>query len=285
MTNRTGWILALACVEFFSGRARLWAQDGAKSKEGPKTLKVQVEESIKWYEVFVDASATEPMKPIPILRWGNSIRGKQEADGIFVLWTNKGRPEASVGMYPWYGFISHELVSLSRGAKLEAREAGRVIWSPKVPGVSYKDFPGAPSPAATSADRLRQMKVLADRFRVKMTGMKADRSDREELRMLPKPLYHAGPGVVQSPVSEWIDSGVFGFVQGTDPEAILLLEAVRQEGRPLWQYAFARATAGGLVARLDNEVVWVVEFQDGAKIPDKPQMVVSRRAAETPTAQ
>ena len=42
-------------------------------------------------------------------------------DGVFVLWTEKGRPEASVGIYPWYGYIVHELVSLSRGEKLEAR--------------------------------------------------------------------------------------------------------------------------------------------------------------------
>jgi hypothetical protein len=101
MRNPTGWMLALACVPFFSGPARLCAQDVAKSQEGPKTLKAQVEESMNWYEVFVDASATEPMKPQPVLRWGNFTRGKQEADGVFVLWTNKGRPEASVSIYPW----------------------------------------------------------------------------------------------------------------------------------------------------------------------------------------
>ena len=38
------------------------------------------------------------------------------------------------------------------------------------------------------------------------------------------------------------------FVQGTDPEAILVLEAVRQSGRPHWQFGFARATSGGLEA-------------------------------------
>jgi hypothetical protein len=102
---------------------------------------------------------------------------------------------------------------------------------------------------------------------------------------LPKPLYHAQPGKVHNPESEWIDTGVFGFVQGTDPEAILLLETVRRDGRPLWQYAFARATAGGLEARLDKAVVWSVEFQPGETIPDKPQMVVSRRAAGTPSGQ
>jgi hypothetical protein len=107
MRNQTGWILALACVPFFSGRGWLRAQDVAKSNEAPKTLKAQVEESINWYAVFVDASTTEPMKREPVLRWGNFTRGKQEADGVFVLWTHKGRPEVSVSIYPWYGYISH----------------------------------------------------------------------------------------------------------------------------------------------------------------------------------
>ena len=156
MRNRSGWILTLACVLLSSGPARSRAQDVDKDKAAPKTLKAQVEESIGWYQVFVDASATEPMKPQAVLRWGNFTRGKQEADGVFVLWTNKGRPEASVGIYPWYGYIVHELVSVSRGAKLEARQDGRVVWSPKVPGVAYqgssrrprarRDF-GWPAPA------------------------------------------------------------------------------------------------------------------------------------------
>ena len=285
MRNRPVWILTLACLLLSSGPARSRAQDVDKDKAAPKSLKARVEESIGWYQVFADASATEPMKPQAVLRWGNFTRGKQEADGVFVLWTNNGRPEASVGIYPWYGYITHELVSLSRRAKLEARQEGRVVWSPKVPGVAYNDLPGAPAPAATSAGRLQQMKILADRFQVTMTGLKGDRSDRENLRMLAKPLYRAEPGKAQSPVPDWIDSGVFGFVQGTDPEAILLLEAVRQDGRPRWQYAFARATAGGLEARLDKMVVWSVEFLAGETAPLKPQTIISRPVGGTGSGQ
>jgi hypothetical protein len=67
---------------------------------------------------------------------------------------------------------------------------------------------------------------------------------------------------------------VFAFVQGTDPEAILLLQAVRQDGRPRWQCAFARATTGGLEARLDTRVVWAVECLVGETAPLTPQMTV-----------
>ena len=142
-----------------------------------------------------------------------------------------------------------------------------------------------PAPAANSAGRLRQMKALADRFQVRMTGLMGDGSDREDLRMLAKPLYRAEPGTAQNPDPDWIDSGVFGFVQGTDPEAILLLEAVRQDGRPRWQYAFARATGGGLEARLDLIVVWSVERLAGETAPLKPQTIISRPVGGTSSGQ
>ncbi len=281
MRNRPGWILSLACVLISSGPARLRAQVVDKGKEEPKTLKAMVEESIGWYQVFLDPSAPEAMKPYPALRWRNVTRELQESDGVFVLWVNKGRPEASVSIYPWNGSIAHELVSLSHGAKLVAREEGRVIWSPKTPGVEFKDIPGAPAPADTPAARLRQMKGLTDRIKVTLTGWRADRSDREELRILPKPIYRAEPREVPVPDSDWIDGGVFAYVQGTDPEAILLLEAVSQNGPPRWQYAFARATSGSLEARLDKAVVWSVEFQVGETAPLKPQRVLSRPVGAT----
>jgi hypothetical protein len=163
---------------------------------------------------------------------------------------------------------------LSREAKLVAREGGRVVWSPEAPGVEFKDIPGAPPPGETPAARLRQMKVLADRFKVTMTGWKADKSDREELRLLPKPLYRDEPSEASGTDPGWIDGGVFAFVQGTDPEAVLMLEVVGREGRRRWQYAFARATASGLEVRLDKTVVWAVEFLEGRTTPLKPQMTL-----------
>ena len=149
MKNRAGWILALAGVLIVCGPARLRAQDVNEGKEDPKVVKAKVEESIRWYQVFSDANAPEAMAPRPVLRWHNPSRGgMMESEGVFVLWVNKGRPEASASMYPWDGYISHEFVSLSRGTKLVAREEGRVIWSPETPGVEYKEIPDAPAPAA-----------------------------------------------------------------------------------------------------------------------------------------
>jgi hypothetical protein len=281
MRNRLDWILTLECVLMLAGPAGLRAQVVEKAKEGPKDIKAIVEESIGWYPVYSDASASEAMTPHPLLRWRNVTRGTQDSGAVLVLWVNNGRPEASASIGPWEGSVGHEFVSLSRGAKLVARENGRVIWSPQTPGVEFKDIPDAPAPADTPAARLRQMKVLADRFKVTMTGWRPDRSDREELRLLPKILYRAEPSEPPAFDAAWIDGGMYAFVQGTDPEAILLLEVVRQNGHQQWQYAFARATSGGLEARLDKTVIWSVEFLVGVAEPLKPQMTVSRHVGAT----
>jgi hypothetical protein len=276
MRNRPGWILTLACVLFFAGPPRLRAQVVDKGAQEAQAVKAMVEESVEWYRVFSDKSAPDAMTPLRVLRWRNVTRGTQESEGVFVLWVNNGRPEALASIYPWEGNLVHDFASLSHDAKLVAREAGHVIWSPETPGVEFKDIHGASAPADTPAARLRQMKVLADRFKVTMTGWRADKSDREELRLLPKLLYRDELSEATGPEHALIDGGVFAFVQGTDPEAILVLEAVRQNGRPRWQYGFARATSGGLEARLDKTVVWAVEFLAGEATPLQPQMTLRR---------
>ncbi len=274
MRKRPGLTLAVACVLILSGRGWLRAQVVDKDKEESKAIKSVVEESVGWYQVFSDPSASEAMTPHRVLRWRNAVRGTQESEGVFVLWVDHGRPEVLASIYPFEGKLVHDFASLSRGAKLVAREGGRVIWSPETAGVEFKDIPGAAAPAGAAAARLAQMKILADRFKVTMTGWKPDKSDREELRLLPKPLYRDVLSESTGPDRGWIDGGVFAFVQGTDPEAILLLEAVRENGRPRWQYAFARATASGLEARLDKTNVWTVGWLEGAETPRKPQMTV-----------
>ena len=240
-----------------------------------------MEEAIGWYQVFSDASTQEPMTPLSRLALAQRhTRDTGIGRGVRLV-GQQGRPEALASIYPWEGNLVHDFASLSRGAKLVARDGGRVIWSPASPGVEFNDIPGAPAPAGTPTARLRQMKGLTDRFKVTMTGWKPDKSDREELRLLPKPLYHDDLSEGSESDPGWIDAGVFAFVQGTDPEAILLLEAVRHGKGPRWQYAFARATASGLEARLDKTVVWAVEFLEGRTTPLKPQMTLRRPLSTT----
>ena len=70
---------------------------------------------------------------------------------------------------------------------------------------------------------------------------------------MPQPVYR-----YEEP-DENIDGGLFVFAQGTNPEAVLLLEARRDSEKAGWRYGFAQTTIYELSAHLDGEegpVVW-----------------------------
>ena len=120
----------------------------------------------------------------------------------------------------------------------------------------------------------------SEEFRATMTGWKGDNSDREELRLLPRPLYRYDIKEPSEVNPNLQDGALLGFVMGTDPEVVMVLEAVSRDGRSVWQYAFARATSGGLEARLDGKVVWVAEKYPGNRGPNNPQLTLGRPLEE-----
>jgi hypothetical protein len=243
--------------------------------EEPARLSDLIEKSVSWYEVLPDADAPTPLTPVPVIRWRNVVRG-QEGEAMMVVWPHNGRPVAMASIYPWNGKMNHEFDSLSRSSKLVARDKDMVIWSPEAAGVEVKTVPGAPKPAKTTTERLRQMKTIAGRFKATMTGWAADNSDRESLRLLPRPLYRYDLAAAKEPDPNLLDGGLFAYVQGTDPEVILVLEAVGPADKPEWQYAFARATSGGLEVKLGDDVVWTAEKHPAARNPRLPHFTMQR---------
>jgi hypothetical protein len=115
------------------------------------------------------------------------------------------------------------------------------------------------------------MKTLAEKFKATLLGWKLDNSDREELRLLSRPLYRYDPkeGAVT-------DGAVFAFVMGTDPEVLLLIEAVKESGTTKWQYAFARRTSGELEGRIGDTVVWKAARFPQQNDPQKPHFTLGQ---------
>jgi len=259
LIHRFNWLavaLLLACGVAFAAEPAASEPEPAPAEPG--TLRELIDASVKWYDVYAsadDASADdgEPAEARVALRWANNSRGSE--DGITILYVAAGRPVAATCVYPWAGRLEHDFESLSRGT-IVAKKDGAVVWQPKQAGVSFAPVPAADEPDAKPAGRLRQMKKLAGRFQATMLGWKVDNTDREELRLLTKPLYRyevQDGAVLDGGV---LDGAVFAFAMGTDPEVLLLLEAVEQGGKSSWQYACARRTSGMLEARLDENVVW-----------------------------
>ncbi|VTR96180.1 Uncharacterized protein OS=Planctomyces maris DSM 8797 GN=PM8797T_23941 PE=4 SV=1 [Gemmata massiliana] len=252
------------------------AQPPAKTDppEEPKKLNEAIEKSVNWYDVFPEEGATK-LAPVPVLRWRNVVRG-QEGEAMMVVWVHNGRPAVVASIYPWQGKMVHEFDSLARGTKLFARDGDTVIWSPEATGVEFKAVPKAPAPAKTAAERLRQMKTIAEGFKATMTGWAADNSDQEALRLLPRPLHRYDFTGVKERDPKLLDGALFAYVQGTDPEVVLALEAVGTAESAEWQCAFARATSGGLEVKLGDELVWSAKKHPANRDPKLPHFCAHR---------
>lgn len=242
--------------------------------EEPKRLTEAIEKSVSWYDVFPDKDAAK-LTAVPVLRWQNVVRG-QKGEAMMVTWTHNGRPIAVASIYPWNGKMVHEFDSLSRHAKLFARDGDAVIWSPEAAGVEFKAVPKAPAPAKTAPERLRQMKAIAEGFKATMTGWAADNTDQEQLRLLPRPLHRYDFADVKDRDPNLLDGALFAYVQGTDPEVVMALEAVGPADKAEWQYACVRATSGGLEVRLGDEVVWSAKKHPANRDPKLPHFCAHR---------
>ena len=193
----------------------------------------------------------------PVLRWPNPTR--ETPEGATFVWTLDGRPEV-IGCFWKHGVVSFAFQSLST-SKLIAQDGQQTIWHPDSAGVSFESLADAPRPADSATKRLSQMKDLARRFHCQLAG---DRAKTEELRLLPSPLYR-----YKTDRKDLFDGALFAYVQGTDPEVILTLEARRGEGqKPEWQYAITRRSMLPLEADFDGKRVWSVPQSIGA--PGEP---------------
>jgi hypothetical protein len=237
-----------ALIVFAASAAWSVAQEQATKGAAPATLRAFIDSSLQWYEVFPHLESNQPAEIVTALRWANNARGSE--DGLTLLYVHSGRPLAAACVYPWQTRLEHDFESLSR-EKIVARREGQIVWQPQEPGVKFAAIPEAAAPEGTRPARLRQMKALAERFQATLLGWKVDNTDREQLRLLSRPLYRYDPKT-----GDVLDGAVFAFVMGTDPEVLLLVEAVKEGDQASWQYAFARRTSGELEGRLDGAVVW-----------------------------
>ncbi|HJT30455.1 MAG TPA: hypothetical protein VJ783_00205 [Pirellulales bacterium] len=226
-----------------------------KVPEGKSTLHRMLDKSAGKYSLYAGADRQKPLKLRCVLRWANLTRGS--ADGATYIWTRNGRPLATVCVYPWAGRLCDNFQSLAEGPIAAVRE-GQTVWQCSNRGVEYRPVPDADRPQKSAAERLRQLKSLARDFRTTLLGWNADDSDREELRMLPRPVYRYEPDSAGP-----LDGAIFAFVQGTDPETFLLLEAAHAggegDGDYEWRYALARRTSGKMETRYRGQIVWTAE--------------------------
>jgi hypothetical protein len=251
-------------------RATLVGQE-TKPQAESKSLRELIDAAVTSIDVLADADAKEVAQPLVALRWANNARGSE--DGMTLLYVFEGKPLATACLYPWNKRLVHDFESLSRG-NIVARKGSQLVWQPKESGVKFGSIPQAAPPEDTPTQRLRQMKALAEQFQSSMLGWKADSTDREELRLLPRPLYRYEPKEGAATGKVVIDGAVFAFVMGTDPESLLLIEAIKEGDRAAWEFAFARRTSGELEGRHKGKVVWHADRYPQTNDPTKPHFSI-----------
>jgi len=183
----------------------------------------------------------------PILKWSNPSEGS--LFGSVVLWTRQGRPEAVASIYRWYGDKQEfhaEIKSLAANALKITRDQEQA-WEAGPADLQFARLDHE-APAESEAGRLRQMREIARRFSATLVH---PRRGTNALRLLPQPVYryHQLPENV-------VDGGLFAFVQGTDPEVFVIVEAAKTEGGLQWNYAVSRMNMHELRLALDGKEIW-----------------------------
>jgi hypothetical protein len=235
---------------------RLFAAEEPESSEAERRLDF-MKASVADYDFRISPEFEHKLTvaPEPLLRFTNPVSGLK--DGGFFVWTDEhGRPMAGAQVFlTSENLWLHEFQSLSPGA-FRGTKDGAVAWAPARAGVEPRPVPDAETPAATPVQRLAQMRKLAGRFSV--SDEFEGRKQTDELRLLSKPLLRFG-----DPESTTVDGALFAQAHGTDPELLIILEALKTADGVRWYYSLAPMTGYALQARLDDKPVWEVEWRKG----------------------
>ncbi len=219
------------------------------------------------YTMYRDSSRREELelRREPVYVWNNRVRDGGQ-DGAVYVWTDRGRaevigsvfsfPQDAVGSQSGPRDVCHEFHSLSMSVLDVSRRSRANRWTPRAPGIRPSPTPGVPAPARSAPQRLAQMRALARDFSAKTQD---DKDRHWELRLLPQPLYR-----YEGTHPDVLDGAVFAFVTsaGTDPEAILVLEARKPGGggEPAWHHAVARFTDLDLRVHYKGMVVFTAAY-------------------------
>jgi hypothetical protein len=227
-------------------------QAPSRGAEGPKESAARLEfmkKSVAMHRLqsAEDSSVVYRIQTEPALRFTNTVG--TVTDGTIFFWLDvNDRPVAAVQVYRTISGGWHQAFSSLSTARLAAGQ----VWNPARAGVTFKPIPGAPKPAATAEQRMRQMRDLLGGFKAEMN---LELKTWHHLRPLTKPLLRYGKAGTEA-----LDGVVFGFVLTTDPEVYLLLEAHKSADGMEWQYAFAPEASAPIRCFWNGKDAWTFDF-------------------------
>jgi hypothetical protein len=262
----SGSILGFLAAAAFCGSLGL-ADEPEKDKE-QEAQRQQGLRNMQRSAAQYDLSSADPSQQVfrfhetAAMRFNNPITGTK--DGALYVWTNHGRPQALLKFFTFNGkTYSHAWLSLSED-KFVAKRDGKVVWSPREPGIQFREILGVPEPAKLAAERLRQMKSLAANFSATYTATHLG-TKPFELRILTQPLLR-----YETDDDHRADGALFGYVQSTTPVGLLLLESRPTTDGRRWHYAYSSLVTGPVNARYGDKEIFSLERDVASTDPHQP---------------
>lgn len=232
------------------------------TEERIATVSTQAKQFVEQCEITTGGAvpAAFVLQREPILRWSNPTAGAVYGD-IF-LYTHTGRPAALVSYYRWFTpeWGSTIEVSSLHNAPLAATAGATTFWKPQSAELNWEFLPNVDRPAGSANARLTQLRRIAGEFSVNLIDTRANEAGvRRSLRRLPQPVFRYP---VPSSSADYLDGALFAFVEGTDPEVLLLVEAIAARPSAAWRYSFARLNRDAIQVTRQEQIVWTAPYLD-----------------------
>jgi hypothetical protein len=249
---RLRWLLLVIALADCVAADDSPAKDAASANEDTQAVRRLefMKQSAADYEFLVGPDYTDKLllEPEPLLRFTNPVSGLK--DGGFMVWKDKsGRPMVGAQFFLTADDLwLNEFQSLAT-VPLRAVRDGGVKWEPARAGVEIKAVPDAPEPAQSAVQRLVQMRNIVER--ITSSDEFEGRPKSDSLRLMAKPLLRFGKEGTAT-----LDGALFVHAHGTDPELMIVLEAIRSESGHRWSYSLAPMTGYALKASLDDQPIW-----------------------------
>lgn len=185
----------------------------------------------------------------PLLTFGDKTR--DNSSGTVWSWRKGGRSLAFLEVYRGADAQGRwtNAVTLTSQLLVTLKTPNDVSWRPERAQITAQPIDDAPPPDRKANIRLRQMKELARRFTAHEFW--DPNNSRFELRLLVQPAlrYDASEAKVH-------DGAAFFLAHGTNPEIVLLLEAIGDDNTLRWHFSAARLGSAELHLAFDGKEVW-----------------------------
>ncbi|HUY89753.1 MAG TPA: hypothetical protein VMV10_13550 [Pirellulales bacterium] len=240
-------LLLLAVIGFCQGPATGDEPTESAATDGEEQYRQAAEHMRRFGMRRADDGTPIKLIDRPLLSFGDSARAYNR--GTLWGWGKAGRPAAFMELFragdeadEW-----HHAVTLCSSERVILKASKADIWTPSQAPPEMKQIPDAPAPSETPARRLRQMKELARRFTAHEIW-----GSRIELRLLVQPVHR-----YDDRPSKIVDGAVFVVAHDTNPEAVLLLDALgASPAEARWHYSLMRSGHAEIHVEFDEKEVW-----------------------------